>query len=104
MLEALRHGGRTIERRTRRVAAERTRLLDELRGRPFEVVPSQANVLWIAAPAMDGAELAARLGRQRVIVRAGGPLGDARHVRVAIQDKLATDRFLRALELALDEG
>ena len=56
------------------------------------------------APAMDGAELAARLGRQRVIVRAGGPLGDARHVRVAIQDKLATDRFLRALELALDEG
>ena len=50
---------------------------------------------------MDGAELAARLGRQRVLVRAGGPLGDARHVRAAIQDKLATDRLLRELERAL---
>jgi histidinol-phosphate aminotransferase len=104
VLEALRHGGRTIERRTRRVATERSRLLGELRERPVEVLPSQANVLWISAAAMDGAELAARLGRQRVIVRAGGPLGDARHVRVAIQDKLATDRFLRALELALEQS
>ncbi len=103
VLEAVRHGGRAIERRTRRVAAERVRLLEALRVRPVEVVPSQANLLWIAAPAMDGAELAARLGRQRVQVRAGGPLGDARHVRVAIQDKLATDRFLRALEHALAE-
>ena len=50
---------------------------------------------------MDGAELAARLGRQRVVVRAGGPLGDARHVRVAIQGKLATDRLLREIARSL---
>ena len=101
MLEALRHGARAIERRTRRVAVERERLLEGLRELPLEVTPSQANIVWLAAPAMDGAELAARLGRQRVLVRAGGPLGDARHVRAAIQDKLATDRLLRELERAL---
>jgi histidinol-phosphate aminotransferase len=101
VLEAIRHGGRAIDRRVRRVATERTRLLDGLRGFPVEVFPSQANLVWFAATAVDGAELAARLGRQRVLVRAGGPLGDARHVRAAIQDALATDRLLRALEHAL---
>ena len=101
VLEALRHSAKAIERRTRRVAVERERLLDGLRPLPLEVTPTQANIVWMAAPAMDGAELAARLGRQRVLVRAGGPLGDARHVRAAIQDKLATDRLLRELERAL---
>ena len=101
VLEALRHGAKAIERRTRRVAVERERLLEGLRALPIEVPPTQANILGMAAPAMDGAELAARLGRQRVLVRAGGPLGDPRHVRAAIQDKLATDRLLRELERAL---
>ena len=101
VLEALRHGGKVIERRTRRVAAERERLIEGLGALPLELTPTQANIVWMAAPAMDGAELAARLGRQRVLVRAGGPLGDARHVRAAIQDKLATDRLLRELERAL---
>ncbi len=102
VLEAVRHGARAIERRTRRVAAERERLLEGLRELPLEVTPTQANIVWLASPSMDGAELAARLGRQRVLVQAGGPLGDARHVRAAIQDKLATDRFLRELTRALD--
>ena len=102
VLEALRHGAGGIQRRVRRVGAERERLITALRDLPVEVTPSQANLLWIAAPAMEGAELAARLGRQRVLVRAGGPLGDARHIRVAIQDKLATDRFVRALAGALE--
>ena len=101
VLEALRHGAKAIERRTRRVAMERERLIEGLRALPLEVTPTQANILWMAAPSMDGAELAARLGRQRVLVRAGGPLGDPRHVRAAIQDKLATDRLLRELERAL---
>ncbi len=101
VLEALRHGAKAIERRTRRVAVERKRLLEGLRALPIEVTPTQANIVWMAAPAMDGAELAARLGRQRILVRAGGPLGDARHVRAAIQDELATDRLLRELGRAL---
>jgi len=102
VLEALRHVGQKIERRTRRVAIERERLLEGMRELPLEVLSSQANFLWLAARSMDGAELAARLGRQRIHVRAGGPLGDARHVRAAIHDRIATDRLLRALENALD--
>ncbi len=101
VLEALRHAGRTIDHRTRRISVERRRLIEGLRELPLEVTPTQANIVWIAARSMDGAELAARLGRQRVIVRAGGPLGDVRHVRAAIQDTLATDRLLRELERAL---
>jgi histidinol-phosphate aminotransferase len=97
VLEALVHGGRVTARRVARVAAERARLLEALRALPVEVPPSQANVLWIAAEGMDGAQLASLLARQSVLVRTGGPLGDPRHVRAAIHDAHATDRFLRAL-------
>jgi histidinol-phosphate aminotransferase len=103
VLEAVRHGSRAIERRTKRVATERTRLLGALRELPVEVTPSQANVLWIAPTAMDGAELASRLARASVIVRAGGPLGDPRRVRVSIHDTAAGDRLLRALRQALPQ-
>ena len=104
VLEAVRHGARVIERRTRRVAAERARLLEALRALPVEVTPSQANVLWIAPTAIDGAELASRLARASVIVRSGGPLGDPRHIRASIHDSAASDRFLRALTGALTQA
>ncbi len=102
VLEAVAGIERVIERRIANVAAERARLLEALRDLPVEVTPSQANIVWLAATAIDGAELAARLGRQQITVRPGGPLGDPRHVRAAIQDQPATDRFLRALGRALD--
>jgi histidinol-phosphate aminotransferase len=98
VLEALQHGQRTIRRRTKTVATQRARLLDDLRRLPVEVAPTQANLLWLSAGGLDGAELARRLDRQNVIVRTGGPLGDPRHVRVAIQDEAAGTRLLRALE------
>ena len=99
MLEALRHGARVIERRARRVAAERARLLEALRERPSRSRPAQANfALDRGRPRWTAPSWPRASARQRVLVRAGGPLGDARHVRVAIQDKLATDRLLRALE------
>jgi histidinol-phosphate aminotransferase len=99
-LEALRHGARKITRRTDQVAAERKRLLAALRESGVDVTPSQANFLWLAVDGVDGAELASRLARSGVIVRAGGPLGDPRRVRAAIHDADAGDRLLRALELA----
>ncbi|CAA9360170.1 MAG: hypothetical protein AVDCRST_MAG11-4070, partial [uncultured Gemmatimonadaceae bacterium] len=37
----------------------------------LDVPPSQANVLWLAATRVPGAELAARLGRQDIAVAAG---------------------------------
>jgi histidinol-phosphate/aromatic aminotransferase/cobyric acid decarboxylase-like protein len=74
----------------------------ELRSRARIVVtPSQANFLWLEATGMDGAELARRLDRAGVRVASGGPLGDAKHIRVSIHNGAATDQFLRALDGAL---
>lgn len=102
-LEALRHGSRKIARRTDQVATERARLIAALGEAGAEVTPSQANFLWFGLDGVDGAELASRLARSSVIVRAGGPLGDPRRVRAAIHDAEASDRLLRALALA-DSG
>lgn len=100
VLEALRYGSRTITRRIARVAEQRTLLLGELDASGFEVTATQANFLWLAVDGVDGAELASRLARSSVIVRAGGPLGDPRRVRAAIHDAESSDRLLRALALA----
>ena len=61
---------------------------------------SQANFLWLRAEGLDGGALAERLQRGSVIVAPGAALGDAERVRVAVQGPQATDRLLRALELA----
>ncbi len=98
VLEALRHGSRTIERRTREVAVERARMIGALRDLGFDVNASQANFVWLAMDGIDGAELSSRFARSALIVRSGGTLGDPRRVRAAIQDAEATDRFVRALE------
>ena len=63
--------------------------------------PSEANLLWLAAEGIDGAELAGRLAKAGVIVRAGGTLGDPQRIRVAVQDAAASDRLLSALGGAL---
>jgi histidinol-phosphate aminotransferase len=101
VLEALRHAEALVARRAAGVAAERGRLLGALRERPVRASPSQANVVWLRADGLEGAELAHRLQHSGVIVRAGGPLGDPAHVRVTVRDAEATDRFLRALDSAL---
>ena len=101
-LEALRSTGHLVERRVERVRGERARLLLELRSRDRIVAtPSQANFVWLEAAGLDGAELVRRLDRVGVRVAGGGALGDPNHIRVAIHDGAATDRFLRALDGAL---
>jgi histidinol-phosphate aminotransferase len=82
------------------VAGERERLLEAVRGLGLDVSPSQANVLWLAAPGVGGAELAHRLERHGVLVAPGGPLGDDARVRVSIHRRASGDRLLRALELS----
>jgi histidinol-phosphate aminotransferase len=103
-LEALRNAAGTVERRIAGVAAERARLLAALAEHPVEVAPSQANVLWLRARDLEGGELARRLERSAIKVQSGGAFGDRDHVRVAVHDPAATDRFLRALDIALRPG
>jgi histidinol-phosphate aminotransferase len=101
VLEALRSAGPVVARRIARVTAERARLARALPALGLDVTPSQANVLWIAAPGLDGAELSRRLAQGGVVVAPGGPLGDAGRVRAAIHDLPAGDRLVAALERAV---
>jgi histidinol-phosphate aminotransferase len=100
-LEALRTCSGLLEKRVRRVRAERERLTTALRQRHFEVSDSQANFLWVAHPSLDGGELAARLARGGILVAAGDALGEPRHVRIAVHDEAASTRLLGAIERAL---
>jgi histidinol-phosphate aminotransferase len=99
--EALRSCSDIIERRVRTVCHERARLTSELRRRGFDLSDSQANFLWVAHPAIDGGELAARLARAGVLVAAGEALGEPRHVRLSLRSAAASDRLLDAVDKAL---
>ena len=103
-LEALRHARGVVAERIRTVAAERARLWGELAALGVDASASQANFMWLAAPGIDGAELARRLERHAVIVAPGGPLGDPARVRAAIHRAEASDRLLRALRAELRGG
>jgi len=100
-LEALRAIADVVDRRVAQVAAERQRLTGELERLGVAVAPSAANLLWISASGVDGAELASRLERSKVLVASGGRFGDDAHVRVAVQDRAAGDRLLDALSAVL---
>jgi histidinol-phosphate aminotransferase len=100
-LEAVRHAATIVAGRALAVAAERARLGPALAAAGVDVMPSQANFLWLRADAADGAELARRLERHGIIVAPGGPLGDPARVRAAVHGRGAGERLLRALELAL---
>jgi histidinol-phosphate aminotransferase len=100
-LEALRTASRIVAGRAAAVAGERARLAAAAREAGLDVAPSQANVLWLAAPGVDGAELARRLERSGVLVAPGGPLGDPARVRLTLPpSRDAADRALRALASA----
>jgi histidinol-phosphate aminotransferase len=100
-LEALRSCTELVDRHVGAIREERPHLTAELRSRGFEVADSQANFLWGAHPALDGAELAARLARAGVLVAAGDALGEPRHVRVGLRSRAASDRLLDAVDKAL---
>jgi histidinol-phosphate aminotransferase len=100
-MEALRSCSGLLEKRVQRVAQERARLTTALRQRHFEVSDSQANFVWVAHPSLDGGELAARLAQAGIIVAAGAPLGEPRHVRIAIHDEAASTRLLNSLDRAV---
>ena len=101
-LEAMRTASRIVAGRAAAVARERARLASGLGDLGYDVAASQANVLWLAAPRLDGAELARRLERTGLIVASGGALGDAARVRVTVPPgREDADRAVRALESAI---
>ena len=100
-LEALRSCSELIERRMRTICEERPRLSGALRERGFVLSDSQANFVWAAHPAVEGAELAARLARAGVLVAAGDALGEPGHVRIGLYSSGASDRLLDAVDKAL---
>lgn len=100
-LEALHKQGAQVEARRAAVLAERARLLDALAHTAVDASPTEANVVWMTAPGLEGAELADRLEARGVIVRSGASFGATDHVRVTVRSAEATDRLLRALQTSL---
>jgi histidinol-phosphate aminotransferase len=100
-LQALRGCADSVQRRVRRILAERLSLTAALRERGFQVTDSQANFLWVSHPTIDGGELATRLRQAGVIVAAGAPLGEPRHVRISLHSEAASQRLLSALDRML---
>src|SRR3954469_6369556 len=92
---------REIAGRRSLVSTERTELLEKLPELGVQVAPSQANFLWMKVEDISGADLAARLERERVLVAPGGPLGAEDHVRVAVRGPNETSRLLLALRRSL---
>jgi histidinol-phosphate aminotransferase len=97
-LEALRSTGPRVARSIATTQAQRERVVEALRDGPIEVQPSQANVLWMRAPGMDGAELARRLEQRGVIVQAGGAIGEPGHIRASVHLPQHAERLMHALE------
>jgi histidinol-phosphate aminotransferase len=99
-LEALRSTEGEVRRRAAKVAEQRAAVVAALADSPYEVAPSQANVLWIRRPGVDGAELATRLDRAGVKVQPGGAIGSPEHIRAAVHLPEHTQRLLHGLDQA----
>lgn len=102
-LEAVRTAGALAGLRGSHIARVRAELTPALRERTgLSVTPSQANVLWVSARGLSGAEFAARMQRAGVMVAGGGPLGDPDGARITVPHRQEhVERLLRALDLAL---
>jgi histidinol-phosphate aminotransferase len=92
---------REIDQRRRLVSQQREQLLAELPDLGVQVAPSQANFVWMKVDGISGADLAARLERERVLVAPGGPLGADDHIRAAVRGASETSRLLLALRRSL---
>jgi histidinol-phosphate aminotransferase len=98
--EALRHQDE-VARRVERTAIERVHVESELESRGLAVAPSQANFSWVSVDDEDA--VLSGLEERGVIVRGGGALGDAGHLRVTYGTRDENDRFLAALDDVLNK-
>jgi histidinol-phosphate aminotransferase len=85
--------------RTRRALIEsRERLAEALRALHFEVLPSQANFLFVRHPAHRGADLASALRERGILVRRfDEPARIADHLRISIGTDAQCDALVKAL-------
>ena len=70
----------------------------------FEVLPSKVNFVFARHPTHGGAELAAALRKQRVLVRHFDKPRIADYVRITIGASTETDRLLAALTRGLEHA
>jgi histidinol-phosphate aminotransferase len=101
-LEALRSMEGHVRRRAAMAAAQREEVVRALSDTPYEVEPTQANVVWIRLPGTDGGELARRLEAQGVSVQPGGAIGEPEHIRASVHLPEHAARLVRALEVAAE--
>ena len=102
-LEALRSSVGLVAARGRTIVANRRALTATARELGYDLPDSQANVLWLALPGVDGAELAVRMERAHVVVASGGPLGEPQRVRLTVPAREEhMTRVVRALDVARD--
>ncbi|MDZ4695524.1 MAG: histidinol-phosphate transaminase [Deltaproteobacteria bacterium] len=80
------------------VRAEREQLIPALRGRGWDVIPSQANFVFARPPTGDGAALYAKLKSKGVLVRFFNVPGLTDRIRITV----GTPEQMRALLSAID--
>jgi len=100
-VEALEHRDE-VARRVERIAIERLHVEQELSDRGLECADSQANFAWLALGDHDERAVLDGLSERGVIVRGGTDLGGPGHVRVTFGTRDENDRFLRALDQAVE--
>ena len=83
---------------------ERDRMTRELSRLGFEVLPSKANFVFARHPTHGGAELAAALRKQRVLVRHFDKPRIADYVRITVGLSTETDRLVAALTRTLEHA
>jgi histidinol-phosphate aminotransferase len=99
--EAILHQDEVADR-VERTVVERLWVEDEIRGLGLRTSDSQANFSWIDLGDRDETAVVESLGKSGVIVRAGEGLGGPGHIRVTYGTREENERFVEALQGALD--
>jgi histidinol-phosphate aminotransferase len=90
-----------FEEKRRLIMASRERLVVSLRSLGFEILPSAANFLFARHPDHGGADLAAGLRRQSVIVRHFPKERIKDYLRITVGTDAQCDRLIDALRLLI---
>jgi histidinol-phosphate aminotransferase len=94
---AVRAGQPEIARRRADVAAQRTRILDELAGLACDAPNSQTNFLWLHTPRLNGVDFYQSLAEEGIAVAPTNMLEKTGSVRASLRDENTTEVLLQAL-------